>query len=163
MATLLGLIGTAIRDPKPHEIPVGITGPAPAVQQLTGGIGTNAPGAFSFTTYDSEAAARTALDNRDVDAVLVLGSPPRLVVAPAAGEAKAVAEEKTEYNVILSAVGDKKINVIKVVREVTSLGLKEAKDLVDGAPKPVKEKVTKAEAEDMKKKLEEQGATVSVK
>ncbi len=87
MATLLGLIGTAIRDPKPHDIPVGITGPAPAVQQLTGGIGAKAPGAFSFTTYDSETAARTALDNRDVDAVLVLGSPPRLVVAPAAGEA----------------------------------------------------------------------------
>jgi hypothetical protein len=87
MATLLGLIGTAIRDPKPHDIPVGITGPAPAVQQLTAGIGTNAPGAFSFTTYDSEVAARTALDNRDVDAVLVLGSSPRLVVAPAAGEA----------------------------------------------------------------------------
>jgi hypothetical protein len=87
MATLLGLIGTAIRDPKPHDIPVGVAGPAPAVQQLTAGVGTNAPGAFSFTAYASEAAARTALDNRDVDAVLVLGSPPRLVVAPAAGEA----------------------------------------------------------------------------
>jgi large subunit ribosomal protein L7/L12 len=73
------------------------------------------------------------------------------------------AEEKTEFDVILSAAGDKKIQVIKVVRELTGLGLKEAKDLVDGAPKPVKEKVTKAEAEDIKKKLEEQGATVQVK
>jgi large subunit ribosomal protein L7/L12 len=75
----------------------------------------------------------------------------------------AATEEKTEFDVILGAAGDKKIQVIKVVRELTGLGLKEAKDLVDGAPKPVKEKVTKAEAEDMKKKLEEQGATVSVK
>ena len=79
------------------------------------------------------------------------------------GAAAAAAEEKTEFDVILGAAGEKKIQVIKVVRELTGLGLKEAKDLVDGAPKPVKEKVTKAEAEDMKKKLEEQGATVSVK
>jgi large subunit ribosomal protein L7/L12 len=87
-------------------------------------------------------------------------------VAGAAGGAvagAAAAEEKTEFDVILGAAGEKKIQVIKVVRELTGLGLKEAKDLVDGAPKPVKEKVTKAEAEDMKKKLEEQGATVSVK
>jgi len=82
------------------------------------------------------------------------------VAAPAAG---AAAEEQTEFDVVLNAAGEKKIQVIKVVRELTGLGLKEAKDLVDGAPKPVKEKVTKAEAEDMKKKLEEQGATVSVK
>ena len=75
----------------------------------------------------------------------------------------AAAEEKTEFDVILGAAGEKKIQVIKVVRELTGLGLKEAKDLVDGAPKPVKEKVTKAEAEDVKKKLEEQGATVSVR
>ena len=80
----------------------------------------------------------------------------------AAGGAAAV-EEKTEFDVILGAAGDKKIQVIKVVRELTGLGLKEAKDLVDGAPKAVKEKVTKVEAEDMKKKLEEQGATVQVK
>jgi len=80
----------------------------------------------------------------------------------AAGGAAAI-EEKTEFDVILGAAGEKKIQVIKVVRELTGLGLKEAKDLVDGAPKPVKEKVTKAEAEDMKKKLEEQGATVQVK
>src|SRR5437773_2350956 len=75
----------------------------------------------------------------------------------------AAVEEKTEFDVILGAAGEKKIQVIKVVRELTGLGLKEAKDLVDGAPKAVKEKVTKAEAEDMKRKLEEQGATVSVK
>src|ERR671922_2106566 len=83
--------------------------------------------------------------------------------AGAAAGGGAATEEKTEFDVILSAAGDKKIQVIKVVRELTGLGLKEAKDLVDGAPKPVKEKVTKAEADDMKKKLEEVGATVEVK
>jgi large subunit ribosomal protein L7/L12 len=81
----------------------------------------------------------------------------------AAGAAPAAAEEKTEFDVVLSAAGDKKIQVIKVVRELTGLGLKEAKDLVDGVPKPVKEKIGKAEAEDVKKKLEEQGATVQIK
>ncbi len=83
--------------------------------------------------------------------------------ASAAGGGAAAAEEKTEFDVVLMAAGEKKIQVIKVVRELTSLGLKEAKDLVDGAPKAVKEKVTKAESEDMKKKLEEQGATVQIK
>jgi len=83
--------------------------------------------------------------------------------AAGGGAAAAAVEEKTEFDVILGAAGEKKIQVIKVVRELTGLGLKEAKDLVDGAPKAVKEKVTKAEAEDMRKKLEEQGATVSVK
>ena len=83
--------------------------------------------------------------------------------AAAAGGGGAAAEEKTEFDLMLMAAGDKKIQVIKVVRELTGLGLKEAKDLVDGAPKPVKEKVTKAEADDMKKKLEEVGATVEVK
>src|SRR5216117_518946 len=83
--------------------------------------------------------------------------------AGAAAGGGAAVEEKTEFDVVLSAAGEKKIQVIKVVRELTGLGLKEAKDLVDGAPKPVKEKVTKAEAEEMKKKLEEQGATVQVK
>src|SRR5512145_2178564 len=81
----------------------------------------------------------------------------------AGGGAAPAAEEKTEFDVVLGAAGEKKIQVIKVVRELTGLGLKEAKDLVDRAPKAVKEKVTKAEAEDMKKKLEEQGATVQVK
>jgi len=85
-------------------------------------------------------------------------------VGGAGGAAAApAAEEKTEFDVILSAAGDKKIQVIKVVRELTGLGLKEAKDLVDGAPKAVKEKISKAEAEDVKKKLEEQGAAVQVK
>jgi large subunit ribosomal protein L7/L12 len=82
--------------------------------------------------------------------------------AAAAGGAAAT-EEKTEFDVVLMAAGEKKIQVIKVVRELTSLGLKEAKDLVDGAPKSVKERVAKAEAADMKKKLEEVGATVEVK
>ena len=81
----------------------------------------------------------------------------------AAGGAAAAAEEKTEFDVVLNAAGEKKIQVIKVVRELTGLGLKEAKDLVDGAPKAVKEKVAKGEAADMKKKLEEVGATVEVK
>ena len=80
-----------------------------------------------------------------------------------AGAAAAAVEEKTEFDVVLTATGDKKIQVIKVVRELTRLGLKEAKDLVDGAPKPVKEKVTKAEAAEMKAKLEEQGATVEIR
>jgi large subunit ribosomal protein L7/L12 len=83
--------------------------------------------------------------------------------AAGGGAAAAAVEEKTEFDVILGAAGEKKIQVIKVVRELTGLGLKEAKDLVDGAPKPVKEHVTKAEADDMRKKLEEQGATVSIK
>jgi large subunit ribosomal protein L7/L12 len=84
--------------------------------------------------------------------------------APAAGgEAKAAAEEKTEFNVILAAIGEKKINVIKAVREVTNLGLKEAKDLVEGAPKPIKEGVSKEEADAIKKKFEEAGATVEIK
>lgn len=83
--------------------------------------------------------------------------------AGAAAGAPAAAEEKTEFDVILQAAGEKKIQVIKVVRELTGLGLKEAKELVDGAPKPVKEKVSKAEAEEIKKKLEEQGATVQIK
>ena len=83
--------------------------------------------------------------------------------APAAGAAAAPAEEKTEFAVHLTAAGDKKINVIKVVREVTNLGLKEAKDLVDGAPKVVKEGVSKEEAANIKKKFEEVGATVEIK
>ena len=85
-----------------------------------------------------------------------------VAAAPAGGAAAAV-EEKTEFNVILTAVGANKINVIKVVREVTSLGLKEAKDLVDGAPKPIKEGVNKDEAEAIKKKFVDAGATVEVK
>jgi len=81
----------------------------------------------------------------------------------AAGGAAAPVEEKTEFNVILTEVGEKKINVITVVREVTSLGLKEAKDLVEGAPKPIKEGVPKDEAEAIRKKFEEVGAKVEIK
>ncbi|MGH7794720.1 MAG: 50S ribosomal protein L7/L12 [Candidatus Binatia bacterium] len=92
----------------------------------------------------------------------VSAAAPVAVAAAAAGPAAAV-EEKTEFNVILAEVGEKKIQVIKVVRELTGLGLKEAKDLVDGAPKPVKEAIAKAEAETIKKKLEEQGAKVEIK
>ena len=85
------------------------------------------------------------------------------VAAPAAGGAAAAAEEQTEFTVILAAAGENKVNTIKAVREITGLGLKEAKDLVDGAPKAVKEGVNKAEAESVKKKLEEVGAKVEVK
>ncbi len=84
------------------------------------------------------------------------------VPGAAGGEGEA-AEEKTEFDVILTAVGDKKINVIKEVRAITGLGLKEAKELVESAPKPVKEAVSKDEAEEIKKKLEEAGATVEIK
>jgi large subunit ribosomal protein L7/L12 len=85
------------------------------------------------------------------------------VAAPAAPPAAAPAEEKTEFTVMLTAVGDNKVNVIKAVREVTSLGLKEAKDLVDGAPKAVKEGVAKAEADAVAKKLTDAGAKVEIK
>jgi large subunit ribosomal protein L7/L12 len=85
------------------------------------------------------------------------------VAAPAAAGAAAAVEEKTEFNVILAKAGENKINVIKVVRELTGLGLKEAKDLVEGAPKAVKEGVAKVQADEIKKKLEDAGATVEVK
>ena len=86
------------------------------------------------------------------------------VAAPAAGGgAAAAAEEKTEFTVVLTAAGDNKVNVIKVVRAVTGLGLKEAKDLVDGAPKPVKEGISKKDADELKKQLEEAGGKVEVK
>jgi len=86
------------------------------------------------------------------------------VAGPAAGAAPAAAaEEQTEFTVVLSAIGDNKVNVIKAVRELTGLGLKEAKDLVDGAPKPVKEGVNKADADAAKKKLEEAGGKAEIK
>ena len=95
----------------------------------------------------------------------VTAAAPVAVAMPgaAAGTAAPEVEEKTSFDVILSAAGEKKIQVIKVVRELTSLGLKEAKDLVDGAPKPVKTGISKEEAESIKAKLEEQGATVEIK
>ena len=84
-------------------------------------------------------------------------------VAAAGGDGAAAGEEQSEFDVVLTNAGDKKIQVIKVVRAITGLGLKEAKDLVDGAPKSVKEKISKDEAEELKKQLEEVGATVEVK
>ena len=94
----------------------------------------------------------------------VMAAPAAIAVAAGpAGAAPAAAEEKTEFNVELAEAGANKINVIKVVREITGLGLKEAKDLVEGAPKVLKEGVSKADADDMKKKLEEAGAKVALK
>ncbi|MDI3328245.1 MAG: 50S ribosomal protein L7/L12 [Alicyclobacillaceae bacterium] len=93
----------------------------------------------------------------------VTAAAPVAVVAGAGAGPAETAAEQTEFDVILAAAGASKINVIKVVREITGLGLKEAKDLVDGAPKPVKEKVSKEEAESIKAKLEEAGATVEIK
>ncbi len=84
-------------------------------------------------------------------------------MAGGGGAAAVAVEEKTEFDVVLASAGDKKIQVIKVVREVTGLGLKEAKDLVDAAPRPVKEKVSKEEAQSIKQKLEENGATVEIR
>jgi large subunit ribosomal protein L7/L12 len=92
----------------------------------------------------------------------VSAAAPMAAAAPVAAVA-AVVEEKTEFDVVLAEIGANKINVIKVVREITGLGLKEAKELVDGAPKAVKEKVSKAESEDIKKKLEDAGAKVEIK
>jgi len=93
----------------------------------------------------------------------VTAAAPVAVAAAAPGAAAPAAEEKTSFDVILTGAGDKKIQVIKVVRELTGLGLKEAKDLVDGAPKPVKTGISKEESDTMKAKLEEQGATVEIK
>jgi large subunit ribosomal protein L7/L12 len=94
---------------------------------------------------------------------VTIAAAPVAAVGAAAEAGAAEVEEQTEFTVVLVAAGAKKIQVIKAVREVTALGLKEAKDLVDGAPKPVKEGITKDEAESVKKKLEEQGATVELK
>ena len=116
-----------------------------------------------------ELSALTVLEAAELSKMLeekwgVSAAAPVAVAAVAGGAAPAAAEEeKTEFDVILAAAGDKKIEVIKEVRAITALGLKEAKDLVEGAPKPVKEGVSKAEAEDIKKKLEAAGAKVEVK
>jgi large subunit ribosomal protein L7/L12 len=93
----------------------------------------------------------------------VSAAPAAVAMAPAAAAPAAAVEEKTEFDVELTAAGDKKINVIKVVREITNLGLADAKNLVEGAPKTIKEAVSKDEAESIKKKLEEAGAKVTVK
>src|ERR671915_2095228 len=104
---------------------------------------------------------------KDLEETFGVSAAAAAVAAPAAGggggEAAAAAEEKTEFDVVLQAIGGNKINVIKVVREITALGLKEAKDLVEAAPKPVKEGVSKEEAETIRQKLADAGATVEVK
>ncbi|MBT3400089.1 MAG: 50S ribosomal protein L7/L12 [Rhodospirillaceae bacterium] len=113
-------------------------------------------------------SALTVLEAAELSTLLeekwgVSAAAPVAMAAAPAGDAGAAAEEQTEFDVILATVGDKKINVIKEVRTITGLGLKEAKDLVEGAPKPVKEGVSKDEANELKGKLEEAGATVEVK
>lgn len=121
-----------------------------------------------FKSIVSEIEKMSVLDLSELVKVLEekfgvsAAAPVMMGAMPAAGAAEA-AEEKTEFDVELTAAGAQKINVIKAVREITGLGLKEAKDLVDGAPKVVKEKVTKEQAEEFKKKLEEAGATVALK
>ena len=110
-----------------------------------------------WTILDINKAVKSIEDKFGISA-----APVAVAAAPAAGPA-AAAEEKTEFTVVLAGAGPNKIQVIKVVRELTGLGLKEAKDLVEGAPKPVKENVDKKTAEELKKKLAEQGATVEIK
>jgi large subunit ribosomal protein L7/L12 len=109
---------------------------------------------LELSDYIKEFESRYGISAAAAAPVMVAGAVPAAAAAPA--------EEKTEFNVILKSVGDKKINVIKVVREVTNLGLKEAKDLVDGAPKPLKEGVTKEEAEAIKAKFVEVGAVIEL-
>ena len=108
-------------------------------------------------------AAELVKKLEEVLGVTAAAAAPVVVAGAGAGAAAAPAEEKTEFAVVLTGVGANKINVIKAVREVTSLGLKEAKDLVDGAPKTIKEGISKEEAENIKKKFTEAGATVEVK
>ena len=115
-----------------------------------------------------ELSALTVLEASELSKLLeekwgVSAAAPVAVAAAAGGGEAAVVEEQTEFDVILAAAGEKKINVIKEVRAITGLGLKEAKDLVEGAPKPVKEGASKEEAEEIKKKLEEAGAKVELK
>jgi len=114
----------------------------------------------SMTVLELSALIKAMEDKFGVSAAAAVA-----VAAPAAGggAAAAAVEEQTEFTVVLSAIGDNKVNVIKAVRELTGLGLKEAKDLVDGAPKPVKEGVSKADAEAAKKKLEEAGGKADIK
>ena len=113
-----------------------------------------------MTVLDLSALVKALEEEFGVSAAM----PMAVAAGPAAGAAAAVEEEEqTEFDVILKAAGEKKINVIKVVRAITGLGLKEAKDLVDGAPNPVKQAITKAEAEDIKKQLDEVGADVEIK
>jgi large subunit ribosomal protein L7/L12 len=114
-----------------------------------------------MTLMDAAKLVKTLEEELGVSAAAPVGMV--AAMAPAAGGGEAAAEEKTEFTVVLADIGPEKIKVIKVVRELTSLGLKEAKELVEGAPKPVKESVSKEQAEDMKKKLEAVGAKVELK
>jgi len=115
----------------------------------------------SWTVLDLNKLVKGIEEKYGVSAAAAVAVAPG--AAAAGGAAAPVAEEKTEFTVVLAGVGEKKIQVIKEVRAITGLGLKEAKDLVDGAPKPVKEGISKAEAEEIKKKLVDAGATVELK
>ena len=116
-----------------------------------------------LTLLEASQLVKAMEETFGVSAAAAALAAPAAGAAAGGGEAAAPAEEKTEFDVILQAVGGNKINVIKVVREVTALGLKEAKDLVEAAPKPVKEGVSKEEAETIRQKLTDAGATVEVK
>ena len=117
----------------------------------------------SMTLLEASQLVKELEETFGVSAAAAAVAAPAAGAASGGGEAAAAAEEKTEFDVILQAVGGNKINVIKVVREVTALGLKEAKDLVEAAPKAVKEGVSKEEAETVRQKLSDAGATVEVK
>ncbi len=117
----------------------------------------------SLTLLEARDLVKTLEEKLGIKATAPMAMTTMAVAGMAAGAETAAVEEKTEFDVILTGFGDKKIQVIKVVRELTGLGLKEAKDLVEGVPKPVKEGVSKEEAATMKKKLEEAGGTVEVK
>ena len=117
----------------------------------------------SLTLLEARDLVKTLEEKLGIKATAPMAMATMPVAGMAAGAETAAVEEKTEFDVILTGFGDKKIQVIKVVRELTGLGLKEAKDLVEGVPKPVKEGVSKEEAATMKKKLEEAGGTVEVK
>jgi large subunit ribosomal protein L7/L12 len=113
----------------------------------------------SMTVLELSQFVKDLQERFGVSAAMPMAMPP----GGGGAAAEAPQEEKTEFDIILSGAGDKKIQVIKVVRAITGLGLKEAKDLVDGAPKPVKEKISKDEADELKKQLEEVGAAVEIK
>jgi large subunit ribosomal protein L7/L12 len=117
----------------------------------------------NLTVLEAAELAKLLEDKWGVSAAAAPMAMPMMAAAGGDAAAAAPAEEKDEFDVILTAAGDKKINVIKEVRAITGLGLKEAKDLVEGAPKPVKEGASKAEAEELKKKLEDVGASVELK
>ena len=117
----------------------------------------------NMTLLEASQLVKESEETFGVSAAAATVAAPMAAAGGGGGEAAAAAEEKTEFDVILQSVGGNKINVIKVVREVTALGLKEAKDLVEAAPKPIKEGVSKEEAETIKQKLADAGATVEVK